>query len=552
MAHNDDNGDVQKTKNVMAGHQSYISRLYKETEKLMLSYDNKQLILQNKLSLDTAFENYTTSYNNFKKLLKNQQDIENASANFERQKQNKEEFNERIAEWLKGCETFIEENEKSESFSVSAKTSLSRTSSRSSARRLKEAKIKKEIAKLKMQQLQDVHKINAEKTRLAQNEESILAHNEYQQAELETRLWQAEVDEENKQELDPKAPPWTPQLNELQENNIANEHVVYSNKLQPVKTVKETDTQGEAFSQEITSAVQQAMVLPRPELLNFDGNPKDYHQFLHNFEANIETSIKCERLRLTYLIQQCSGKARESIQDCVVLPAKRGYLKAKEILRDRFGQPHLIARSYIRSLTEGQPVKGSTQLSDLAVKMTRCSLVLSQLSYNSDMNNSQNLLKIVRRLPMHLRGKWVDEADKILAKGREPIFSDLAKFIDNRARAANNMYGEDMNNVVEKKGVKNDKKFSSYKATTLATSENTGAAIRDSSKGSCKVCKGDHTVGHCKIFKDTDRNLRWSILKKCGLCANCLLSGHLARDCSKKPACATCNRKHHPLLHINF
>ena len=294
------------------------------------------------------------------------------------------------------------------------------------------------------------------------------------------------------------------------------------------------------------------MALPRPELLNFDGNPKDYHQFLHNFEANIETSIKCERLRLTYLIQQCSGKARESIQDCVVLPAKRGYLKAKEILRDRFGQPHLIARSYIRSLTEGQPVKGSTQLSDLAVKMTRCSLVLSQLSYNSDMNNSQNLLKIVRRLPMHLRGKWVDEADKILAKGREPIFSDLAKFIDSRARAANNMYGEDMNNVVEKKGVKNDKKFSSYKATTLATSENTGAAIRDSSKGSCKVCKGDHTVGHCKIFKDTDRNLRWSILKKCGLCANCLLSGHLARDCSKKPACATCNRKHHPLLHINF
>ena len=50
---------------------------------------------------------------------------------------------------------------------------------------------------------------------------------------------------------------------------------------------------------------------------------------------------------------------------------------------------------------------------------------------------------------MHLRAKWVDVAHSINEPasgrhGREPRFSDLAKFVDEKSRIASSMYGLDL------------------------------------------------------------------------------------------------------------
>ena len=60
MSELEENDTMETTaKNVMAGHQSYMTKLYRETETLMLSYDNKEKIIDNNKKLKTAFENFS-------------------------------------------------------------------------------------------------------------------------------------------------------------------------------------------------------------------------------------------------------------------------------------------------------------------------------------------------------------------------------------------------------------------------------------------------------------------------------------------------------------
>ena len=66
-----------------------------------------------------------------------------------------------------------------------------------------------------------------------------------------------------------------------------------------------------------------------------------------------QSSIK---LKLTLLLQHCSGPALSLIEDCVMLPPKQGYVQALKKLEKRFGKNHLIARSYIDSVKNGKKI----------------------------------------------------------------------------------------------------------------------------------------------------------------------------------------------------
>ena len=59
--------------------------------------------------------------------------------------------------------------------------------------------------------------------------------------------------------------------------------------------------------------------MPKREFLYFDGDSSKYPRFIKSFELNVESMIKDDNVRLSYLIQYCTGKAREAIENCVIL-----------------------------------------------------------------------------------------------------------------------------------------------------------------------------------------------------------------------------------------
>ena len=71
-----------------------------------------------------------------------------------------------------------------------------------------------------------------------------------------------------------------------------------------------------------------------------------------------------DSVKLSYLIQHCSGEAKKAIKDCVILEPTYGYETALNILKERFGSNHVVARTYIDDLIKG-PKVAANEVADL-------------------------------------------------------------------------------------------------------------------------------------------------------------------------------------------
>ena len=181
----------------------------------------------------------------------------------------------------------------------------------------------------------------------------------------------------------------------------------------------------------------------------FDGNPMKYVLFMHNFETCLEKDNRDNFRRLQLLIQHCYGKARDAIESCVNLPVEEGYNAAKKTLRKNFGKPHIIAKAHIKKLETLPHLKEADGQSLLEFAMhlgvAERTLTGLGLEYVSDLNHTNTLQELNRKLPLFIRVKWTECAGRIIESGQRPRFVDFLQFLKQRARLVNNEFGEDLN-----------------------------------------------------------------------------------------------------------
>ena len=72
--------------------------------------------------------------------------------------------------------------------------------------------------------------------------------------------------------------------------------------------------------------------------------------------------------------------------------------------------------------------------------MSNCYITLVQWGYLSELNSSQTLLYVFKRLPTRLQRKFCDEAD-INAIGYAATFSQSLSFVEDAAGRAYSMFG---------------------------------------------------------------------------------------------------------------
>ena len=262
--------------------------------------------------------------------------------------------------------------------------------------------------------------------------------------------------------------------------------------------------QQEAYTS-MASAVRESFSMPKPEILCFNSDPKEFHRFMSCFEANIERRVEDNGMKLNYLIQFCKGESREAIKDCTIMSPGEGYEKAKDILKKRYGRPHTIVRALVQELVSGPGIRSNDgeALDKLAAQMKRCEMTLSQMGCVTEMNNYETIIKIARRLPQHLRAKWVEKADQIIERGSEPTFHDLSVFIDNRARVANTLYGQSLLEPPKEPHSQSysTKPTSKKRATTLVTQNDTSKKPTIDDKKQCWLCKQNHNLVDCPQFR---------------------------------------------------
>ena len=314
--------------------------------------------------------------------------------------------------------------------------------------------------------------------------------------------------------------------------------------------------------QAIAEALKQGPTLPKIELMKFGGNPSGYGEFVANFRDHIESQVSDDSQRLTRLLAQCVGKARDAIKSCVNLPIGQRYSEAWKTLSKNFGQPHMVADAHMKRLREYNLRRvDATSLMDFARKLEDTKRVLTSMGplYLSRLNNEDTILMLMKKLPEEgLKRKWTDVAGDLICSKGQVDFSDFVNFIQKRADRLNNRFGQELKSSLpqhekERRHGNKEKQDLPFKATTLATQSrgNRKSANTRSATLQCYQCSGPHAIWQCETFKNASYEDRSRIVQQKKLCGSCLSHGHFSRSCPKGFSCRKqgCGKKHNFLLH---
>ena len=309
---------------------------------------------------------------------------------------------------------------------------------------------------------------------------------------------------------------------------------------------------------EAMKSLATAALLPKAELMNFDGNPLNYFLFMSSFENNVEKSTQDFSKRLQLLIQFCSGKARKAIQSCVLLQPHDGYLQAKKILSERFGGACKISSTWMKKIMDGAQIKpgDGDALQDLADELESCEITLQATGRLGQLNNEDSLVKILKRCPVYVRSRWQSRVQELRTQGRDPNVQDIRKLIRMAAsEKCDPVYGSlmDSDNKDSKLRQKTSNRTGATK-TKVNFSVQTGEGVKTNSDGcKCYFCDKNHRLDSCESFKLEDGEKQFKFIRQKKLCDNCLSSFHFSAGCKRRKACTVPNwdvrRKHLASIH---
>ncbi|XP_074648981.1 uncharacterized protein LOC141904301 [Tubulanus polymorphus] len=300
------------------------------------------------------------------------------------------------------------------------------------------------------------------------------------------------------------------------------------------------------------SIAANSLMLPNPDVPLFSGDPMEYYYFIRAFESLIESRVTDSRTRLYYLNQYTKGEVNELVRRFMFSTSEDAYANAKDTLRKRYGQPYKIAAAYVNQITTGAQLKSEDRngLRKYSVQLSICHNALQDVGFLSKIENPDCLRRVVGRLPYDLRKRWRTRADVINEmQEREITFKDISDFVEKEARVAQNHIFGDLNPFEKKDSRESHHGKRNFGLKTQTYSSNTQTNTRDGRPLRCFNCEGPHRIDECSHFKAMNYEEKVKMIKDKGLCFNCLIPRHTARECNSKQRCSVCRFKHHSLVH---
>ncbi len=310
-----------------------------------------------------------------------------------------------------------------------------------------------------------------------------------------------------------------------------------------------------------TNIMLDMLVLSQTKLPSYDGNPLTYYNFVGTFDSTVQITNVGDQMKLTKLLECCTGDALRVIDHCRVMPPVEGYKEARSLLKERFGNDGKITASWIRHISDGPPVKSgdSKALQRITDDAQACMSTLKAMGRLNRVDNSDRIKLIAKRLPRDVRGRWVKRATKIEETQHEPSFSDFVRFLREESKVSTNASYDDLlknDDGKSKDSKSNARTFNVQSNVTSLSHQSTTPTISSSSSTpprkplSCVICQGQHLLHTCKQFIDMSPKDRVACVKQHGLCLNCLYPKHSAKMCRKDNMCKKgCRLKHSSFLH---
>ena len=298
---------------------------------------------------------------------------------------------------------------------------------------------------------------------------------------------------------------------------------------------------------------KQSYKLPKIELKKFGGVLSEWLGWWAQFEKihldeDIHNSDKFQ-----YLCQSIIPNSRAERVVRGYPPTAENYPKVIAALKDRFGNPSILAEHYVRKLQNFVlEDKGKSRPADLSILYDELeSNIRSLESLNVKLNQSAIFLLplIESKLPMDLLRIWQrtpeagygDEESKPSEERLESLMSFLKREVKGAERIGY-MCGhkEDRKSKSEFKGKQMDKNKNSDIPT---------AASLYTSSSQCVFCeKSNHLSQDCFKARTISYDAKKEKVKSSNCCFNCLRPGHSAKHCKIPVKCFKCNGKHQSIM----
>eukprot|EP00794_Sanderia_malayensis_P013101 gene13101-14442_t len=455
--------------------------------------------------------------------------------------------------------------------SVSSTTSSNTSTTSAKAR----AAAKKAALQAKAASLERLHELQMEELKLQQRKSKIQLQTEINIAEATRKVYEdAEVEAINPpnkrakskyistnqlhEEMPPLAPehepiysqtpspreppsgPSAPKVEPLNPNAEEWKQEFKQNSFQTL--IENQDRQNQNFMQMMQQQQQGIMplTLPQPAMEVFSGDPVDYCNFIRAFESLVEQRTTSPSAFLYYLIQYTSGCVQELMKSCLSMRSEDGYYKARRLLKERYGQNYRIASTYIKKLIDGLAIKADdgTMLQEYSVQLSSCVSTLKEIDCVSELNNSDNLKKIIDRLPYGMRLRWRDVVENIIERdNRDVTIEDVTDFVISKAGSATHpVFGKVTNDNRPRPYGDKPKRPSNPRAAGFATQ--TQAPRPQEERPKCSICGSNHWISRCDKFRKHTLEERQKLVKDKKLCINCLCTGHFVRTCTKESFCS--------------
>ena len=173
--------------------------------------------------------------------------------------------------------------------------------------------------------------------------------------------------------------------------------------------------------------------VPKVEIDTFESNPLDYLAFMSIFDEVVHTKVMDGQVKLTRLLQYTSGPAKMTIKNCALIGGDAGYAQARALLKNRYGNYHLVSHMIISDLKNGKRITKANELQQLADERT----ALGQLGKCAERNTQQSIIDILQRCQPYVRNNWRKKA--LQCKRRNdvyPSFDEFVAFVQNVASEA--------------------------------------------------------------------------------------------------------------------
>ena len=314
----------------------------------------------------------------------------------------------------------------------------------------------------------------------------------------------------------------------------------------------------ESLIRELAVAITSKRNDPLPEwkLAEFNGDPLKWHDWYGQFKSAFDSQSLTDDVKLTYLKALVAGKAKIAIAEVAYCGLM--YKDALRTFERKFGQPQAVVSAHLDldKLSNFPPLKmhNSDNIIYYSVAISSHLGVFKLLSYDADLKSASLINQAVQKLAPNMKGSWslftakkhwvkptlLDFNDWLQEKAEAP---DLMKQSATKAKPEENITSVTKTKIASKVLASNSQQKETKKQMP-PSSTNTYSR--------CVVCKGNHRLWECRVFREKTPLQRAKLVVDNKLCFSCLRDKHTFRQCPQPRKCRAegCNSSHNTLLHV--